>query len=175
VLDEAQGYGVRAGSDRLLIDIATLAGDAWVSLARLDEAERVLAAALAAAKATGDCAQSAGASLSLARCLFWRGHYADAQALLAAPPDGVLRDARVAPRQVGVADRCGASGLAVRDVDDRGCEAAVPGMRRSGHRSRDREYSRVRSSGGRRSGRRRSRRCRIDGLRRGRRTIRCVA
>ena len=53
VLDEAQGYAVRAGCDRLLIDIATLAGDAWVSLARLDEAERVLGAALAARESCG--------------------------------------------------------------------------------------------------------------------------
>ena len=88
-LDEAQGYAVRAGRDRLLIDIATLVGDAWVSLARLDEAERVLGAALAGAKAAGDCAQSAAASLSLARCLFWRGHYADAQTVLGALPDGM--------------------------------------------------------------------------------------
>jgi len=110
VLDEAQGYAVRAGSDRLLIDIATMTGDAWVSLARLDEAERVLGAALAAAKAGGDCAQSAGASVSLARCLFWRGQYADAQTVLGAPPDGVpatlaSRHARLASRlAVGRAD-----------------------------------------------------------------------
>ena len=110
VLDEAQGYAVRAGCNRLLIDIATLAGDAWVSLARLDEAERVLGAALAAAKAAGDCAQSAGASLSLARCLFWRGQYADAEAVLGAPPDGVSatlasRHARLVSRlAVGRAD-----------------------------------------------------------------------
>jgi DNA-binding NtrC family response regulator len=88
-LDEAQGYAVRAGCDRLLIDIATLAGDAWVSLARLDEAERVLGAALTAAKAADDRAPSTAASLSLARCLFWRGHYADAQTVLGALPDGV--------------------------------------------------------------------------------------
>jgi DNA-binding NtrC family response regulator len=103
VLDEAQGYAVRASCDRLLIDIATLAGDAWVSLARLDESERVLGAALAAAKAAGDRTQSAGASLSLARCLFWRGHYADAQTLLGAPPDGAF--ATLASRHWRLASR----------------------------------------------------------------------
>jgi len=109
-LDEAQGYAVRAGCDRLLIDIATLVGDAWVSLARLDEAERVLGAALAGANAAGDCAQSAAASLSLARCLFWRGHYADAQTVLGALPDGMSatlgsRHSRLAARiAVGQAD-----------------------------------------------------------------------
>ena len=167
VLDEAQGYAVRAGCDRLLIDIATLAGDAWVSLARLDEAERVLGAALAAAKAAGDCAQSAGASLSLARCLFWRGQYADAQAVLGAPPDGVSatlasRHARLASRiAVGRADlRSAMSTIADAKQRYEGCGDPGTVAAHCG-------YSRIRSSGGRRPGRRRSRRCRIDGGRAG--------
>jgi DNA-binding NtrC family response regulator/tetratricopeptide (TPR) repeat protein len=103
VLDEAQSYAARAGADRLLIEIATLCGEAWVDLARLDEGERVLAAALAAARAAGDGGRSAVASLSLARCLFWRGRYADAQAALGPPPDDVpavlaVRRARLASR-----------------------------------------------------------------------------
>src|SRR5262249_11281543 len=54
--------------------------------------------------------QSAGASLSLARCLFWRGHYADAQTMLGVPPDGMSatlasRHSRLASRiAVGRAD-----------------------------------------------------------------------
>jgi len=122
VLDEAQGYAVRAGCDRLLIDIATLAGDAWVSLARLDEAERVLGAALAAAKAEGDCAQSAGASLSLARCLFWRGQYADAQTVLATLPDGV--SAALASRHARLASR-----IAVGRADLRSAMSAIADAR----------------------------------------------
>jgi len=87
VLDEAQGYASRVGGEHLLIDAATLSGDAWVDLARLGEAERVLAAAVAAARATGDPKRCAAASMSLARCLFWRGRYADAQAALPRPDD----------------------------------------------------------------------------------------
>jgi DNA-binding NtrC family response regulator/tetratricopeptide (TPR) repeat protein len=88
VLDEAQGYAARAGSDQLLIDITRLAGEAWVDLARLDEAERVLGAALAAARAAGDIGRSTAASRSLARCLYWRGQYGDARVALGPPPEG---------------------------------------------------------------------------------------
>jgi DNA-binding NtrC family response regulator/tetratricopeptide (TPR) repeat protein len=102
VLEEAEGYASRAGADRLLVDIATLCGDGWVDLARLDEGERVLAAALAAARAAGDGGRSGIAALSLARCLFWQGQYADAQVVLGAQPEGAaahaLRHARLASR-----------------------------------------------------------------------------
>jgi tetratricopeptide (TPR) repeat protein len=110
VLDEAQGYAARAGADRLLVDIATLCGEAWVDLARLDEGERVLAAALAAARAAGDGGRSAVASSSLARCLFWRGQYADAQVALGPLPEEAaaafaVRHARLASRlAVGQSD-----------------------------------------------------------------------
>src|ERR1043166_8861940 len=87
--DSAQGYAARAGADPLLLDIAIGCGDAWIDLARLDEAERVLGAARAAAKGAGDVTRSGIASVSLARCLFWRGQYADALAALGPPPDGV--------------------------------------------------------------------------------------
>ena len=120
-------------------------------------------------RAIGSCVHLAGALSLLARSLCRR-------------PDGArratgrrVRDARVAPHEAGGADRCGADGLAVGDVDDRGCEAALPGMRRSGHRAAIAKYSRVRPPGGRRSGRRRPRRCRNRRPRRGRRTIRCAA
>ncbi len=81
-LEEARQYASRAGRDGLLIDIAALNGEAWIDLARLDEAENVLAAALTAARGVGDSARVANASLALARCLYWRGQYADAAAAL---------------------------------------------------------------------------------------------
>jgi two-component system response regulator AtoC len=110
VLDDAHGYAVGAGGDRLLIDIATLAGDAWMRLARLDEADRVLGAALAAARAASDRGRTAAASMSLARCLYWRGQYADAQAVLGPPLEDV--SPALASRQARLASR-----LAVGQTD----------------------------------------------------------
>jgi DNA-binding NtrC family response regulator len=81
-LDEARIYCTRARQDDALTRVATLAGHAWIDAARLDEAETVLAAAVAAATAGGYGAQLAGASLAMARGLFWRGRYADAAAAL---------------------------------------------------------------------------------------------
>jgi DNA-binding NtrC family response regulator len=81
-LDEAREYCGRGRQDQSLIDVATLAGHAWIDLARLDEAESVLGAAMAAATAGGNAVQMAHASLAMARCLFWRGRYADADMTL---------------------------------------------------------------------------------------------
>ena len=82
VLDQAHEHATRAGADAVLVDVAVLAGHAWIDLGRLDEAEAVLAAASAAARAACDATRTAAASVSLARVLFWRGRYADADAVL---------------------------------------------------------------------------------------------
>jgi DNA-binding NtrC family response regulator len=91
-LDVARDYCGRAHQERLLLDVATLAGHAWIDLARLDEAESVLGAAVAAAAASGEPVQMAEASLAMARCLFWRGRYADAGVALWEPPHLLLPD-----------------------------------------------------------------------------------
>jgi DNA-binding NtrC family response regulator/tetratricopeptide (TPR) repeat protein len=130
VLAEAQGYAARAGADRLLVDIATLCGDAWVDLARLDEGERVLAATLAAARAAGDGGRSAVAAVSLARCLFWQGQYADAQVALGPQPEGgalALRHAQLASRlAVGQGDLRSAMSI-IADAKHRCQAGADPG------------------------------------------------
>ncbi len=88
-IDEARTYAGRAGQEAVLLDLATLVGHAWIDLARLDEAEGALGTAVAAARASRDPLRTAAASDALARCLFWRGHYAEADATLAAAPDEV--------------------------------------------------------------------------------------
>src|SRR5205085_2351196 len=71
------------------IELAMLAGDAWIDLARLDEAERVLTAAVAVARTAGDRIREIRASIGLSRCLFWRGAYGEAARLVeSAAADG---------------------------------------------------------------------------------------
>ena len=84
-IDEGREYARRSGREGVLLDLATLDGEAWIDLARLDEAERVVATALATARAASDPARAAAASLTLGRCLYWRGQYAEAGAALSAP------------------------------------------------------------------------------------------
>ncbi len=78
VLDDARDYWVRGGDEASLSDTATLTGTTWIDLARLDEAESVLAAACAAGRARAGGPASAAAVLAMARCLFWRGRYVEA-------------------------------------------------------------------------------------------------
>lgn len=77
-LHEAEVIAGRADDDLLLLDIAITGGTAWIDLARLDDAERTLAAAGTAAAAWKDGLRLVEASVALSRCLFWRGHYEDA-------------------------------------------------------------------------------------------------
>src|SRR5205823_3417827 len=85
VLDDVRTFAGRSGGDARLLDAAVLAGEAWIDLARLDEAETVLAAAVTSATTSGDRLRIATSSLALARCLFWRGKYDDAAAALSRP------------------------------------------------------------------------------------------
>jgi len=82
LLEDARGYCARAEDQAALLEIAVAAGHAWVDLGRLDEAESVVAAAIGAARARASGEELAHASLAMARCLFWRGRYADADAVL---------------------------------------------------------------------------------------------
>ena len=81
-LDDARTHASRSGREELLIDVATLSGEAWIDLARLDEAEAVLSTAAATARELRNIACTAAVSMALARCLYWRGQYADASAAL---------------------------------------------------------------------------------------------
>ena len=75
-LAEAREFAARTGHEALLVDVAIASGEAWTDLARLDEAEGVLAGALAAAR--GDASRVSAAAVAMARCLFWRGRYDEA-------------------------------------------------------------------------------------------------
>jgi DNA-binding NtrC family response regulator len=90
----------------------------------------VLAAALAAARAAGDGGRSAVAAVSLARCLFWQGQYADAQVALGPQPEGgalALRHARLASRlAVGQSDLRSAMSI-IADAKHRCQSDADPG------------------------------------------------
>jgi DNA-binding NtrC family response regulator len=85
-IDEGCQYARRSGREGVLLDLATLNGEAWIDLARLDEAESVLGTTLTTARAAGDPVRVAAASITLARCLYWRGQYADAASELGGPP-----------------------------------------------------------------------------------------
>jgi DNA-binding NtrC family response regulator/tetratricopeptide (TPR) repeat protein len=89
-LEEAKEYWGRGTDHPPLLETAALMGAAWIDLARLDEAESLLGAAFAARRAGGSTA--AGAGLALARCLFWRGRYADADRTVASIGDSGLAD-----------------------------------------------------------------------------------
>ena len=86
-LDEARDYAVRARREPLLLDVGILSGEAWIDLARLDEAETVLAAAATTARGLGDRSRIAATSVALARCLYWRGRYAEASSALVEAAD----------------------------------------------------------------------------------------
>jgi DNA-binding NtrC family response regulator/tetratricopeptide (TPR) repeat protein len=109
-IEDARQYASRSARSGLLLDLAVLSGEAWIDLGRLDEAESVLGAALAASRAAPDPARGTLASLALARCLFWRGRYADAEAALGglpadAPAAVRARHARLAARvAIGLGD-----------------------------------------------------------------------
>jgi DNA-binding NtrC family response regulator/tetratricopeptide (TPR) repeat protein len=87
-LDEARDYAVRARREPLLLDVGILSGEAWIDLARLDEAETVLAAAATTARGLGDRSRIAATAIALARCLYWRGRYAEASSALVEAGDG---------------------------------------------------------------------------------------
>jgi DNA-binding NtrC family response regulator/tetratricopeptide (TPR) repeat protein len=81
-LETAADYWGRAGAHGRLVDVAVQRGVALIELARLDEAETVLSAAIATARPARDGAQRLQATTALARVLFWRGRYEEAAAAL---------------------------------------------------------------------------------------------
>ena len=80
LVDRATRSAHRAGDEGTLLDLSLLIGHAAVDRLRFDEAESILATALTTVRRRADPARLAEASLGLARCLFWRGRYAEAAA-----------------------------------------------------------------------------------------------
>ncbi len=83
-IESARIYASHGAHAGLLLEVAVLSGEAWIDLARLDEAELVLGTTLVSARAERDQGCAVRAAVSLARCLFWRGRYADADVALSA-------------------------------------------------------------------------------------------
>ncbi len=81
VLSDAREYASRDGNEQAMIDVAIRTGHVSIDLARLEDAETTLSVALAAARALCDPGRIAAAGGALARCLFWRGRFADAESL----------------------------------------------------------------------------------------------
>jgi DNA-binding NtrC family response regulator/tetratricopeptide (TPR) repeat protein len=75
VLKDAKDYARRAADDNAVADVAILSGIAWTDQGRLDEAESLLSASLAAATSRRDMARTVSSRLALARCHFWRAQY----------------------------------------------------------------------------------------------------
>jgi DNA-binding NtrC family response regulator len=120
VLTDAGEWVTRDGNPEALVDVAILTGTAWIDLARLDEAERVLSGALTAAKAALDRDRMLSATTALSRCLLWRGKFADARACVEATSDAAdavirIRQSRAAAR---AAAAIGDSSQALSIVDD---------------------------------------------------------
>jgi DNA-binding NtrC family response regulator/tetratricopeptide (TPR) repeat protein len=118
-LEEARIGAERIQSDTALIDAAALSGHAWIDLARLDDAESVISTAVAVARRIDDKPRGLAASLALGRCLFWKGRYGDAAAVLAPPTDNsagpsltVRLTAAAARAAVGLGDIARAMSLA---------------------------------------------------------------
>ena len=78
-LESAGDCWRRGGDESRLIDVALLSGRALTDLARTDDAETTLSAALAAARSCGDRVRSAIALTALARVLFWQARYEEAE------------------------------------------------------------------------------------------------
>jgi DNA-binding NtrC family response regulator len=93
LFSEAREYATRAGSDSALIDVAVGSGHVWIDLARLDEAEATLGVAVAAARASGEIARIAESVAAMARCLFWRGKFADAELVVGGVEQSALPEA----------------------------------------------------------------------------------
>jgi DNA-binding NtrC family response regulator/tetratricopeptide (TPR) repeat protein len=119
-LDSAREYAARTDTQDRLIDIAVLTGSAWIDLGKLDDAERVLTGALTSARACRDHERSTAAATSLARCLFWRGAYAEAIQLLDPPPRDATQAVRVRRLRTLARARVaqGASAQAVAALDE---------------------------------------------------------
>ena len=83
VLDEAKSAAERTADARVLLQVTILSGVAATERASLDEAETLLAATIPAAEGLKESASEYAAREALARCLFWRGRFAEGERALA--------------------------------------------------------------------------------------------
>ena len=81
VLDRATDGLSLAGDSTRLVDIAIQKGLVSIELARVEDAETVLGAAIATAQSARDQDRCIRAASALARALFWRGKYDEAQSM----------------------------------------------------------------------------------------------
>ena len=135
ILAEARDYAERAGSIQLAGEVAVACGLAHLDLARLDEAENVLEAAMSAARAADDPSARRACSLALARCLFWRGRY-DRAARALAEIGEIGTTSQPAP---DIAARLALVSLARRDIPTAvsGVVGAQEAAQRAGNRSHE--------------------------------------
>ena len=166
-MEDARQYASRAGRDPLLLDLATLSGEAWIALARLDEAESVLGrgrrragratgAIVTAAMALARCpsgAVAAGADAALGSSGGRAGAVRARHSLLAAR---VAVGQRARSRAVALAEICHEAGRTATPASGgAACTAArPPDRRRPRHRRArrvrvNRSASRPRSASGR--------------------------
>jgi DNA-binding NtrC family response regulator/tetratricopeptide (TPR) repeat protein len=82
VLDRATDGLSLAGDSTRLVDIAIQRGLVSIELARVEDAETILGAAIATAQSARDQDRCIRAASALARALFWRGKYDEAQSMV---------------------------------------------------------------------------------------------
>jgi DNA-binding NtrC family response regulator/thioredoxin-like negative regulator of GroEL len=100
VLAETREMTMHVNQRELLNRLAVLTGLALTDDGRLDEAESVLTAAVAAARGLGEVHGLRAATLALARCQFWRGRFDSAVEILNKMDDGDLGDEATVRRAV---------------------------------------------------------------------------
>jgi transcriptional regulator with GAF, ATPase, and Fis domain len=83
---DGRDYATHGGDEPALVEFAIVGGNARIDLGRLDEAESVLGTALVVARALREPERETAVSFALARASYWRGAYADAEALLNRDP-----------------------------------------------------------------------------------------
>jgi DNA-binding NtrC family response regulator len=103
-LNDAQQFLEHEDQVGQVLVVGTLCAEAWIDRGRLDEAESVISSVLVAGRPSRPDARMTAASLTLARCLFWQGRFAEAEAAIAAyghvavPSDLQIRAAALAAR-----------------------------------------------------------------------------
>jgi DNA-binding NtrC family response regulator len=124
VLKNAREYLERLGSGGIGIDAAILSGVALTDMARLEEAENVLTATVNASRTAREEVRTAAGQTALARCLFWRGRYDEADRLLASIdtanlplPDRVRMATGASRAAVGCRDAAAAVAHAARALE----------------------------------------------------------
>jgi DNA-binding NtrC family response regulator len=97
IMEQAREWIAAANDAALSIRAATLTASVWIDLAHLDAAENLLRGAVAGSRSVRDPGLRVEADLGLARCLFWRGRYGEAETTAgrAEAPPGSAAEVRV--------------------------------------------------------------------------------